>query len=87
MTDHDWPYGEPIVVVLEGGLVQGVYSPSGSPRPVVVIDYDNDEIDSDRATEVPQPDGGTTLAWVSDHYPHRLNPVITDFIHNYIMGE
>lgn len=73
-----WP--EAIVIVLEGGLVQGVYSASGSPRPVVVIDYDG------TGDEVPQPDGGTAAARVSDYSPALLHPVISEFARNYYGG-
>ncbi len=82
---HDWPYGEPIVVVIEGGLVQGVLSPSGSAVPVVVIDYGDKEGDGD--TLVPQPEGGLANAWVTDYGVDRLHPTITDFIHNFLNGD
>ena len=81
---------EPIVIVLEGGLVQGVYCAEGQPltRPVVVIDYDTQGMDDDmNVVPIPQDDNGTTSnAWVSVHGQSGwLNSVIADYVINHII--
>lgn len=82
---------DPIVIVLEGGLVQGVYCPEGQPltRPVVVIDYDTEGMDDDNGNVVPIPqnaEGDTSHAWVSVHgQAGWLNPVIAEFIAEHVI--
>lgn len=81
----DYQYGEPIVVVIQGGRVEGVYSRNGSAQPVVIIDYD--DADSDIATPVPQSHGLTERAWVSDYCPGKLSPIVAKFIDKFLQGE
>lgn len=74
----------PIIVVLEGGLVQGVYTRTTSPQDVVVIDYGDDDISSEWVVAVPQPDGGSTNAWVYAYTPSTAAPVIADFADQFV---
>lgn len=83
-SQPDYPYGEPIVVVIQGGSVEGVYSRNGSAQPVVIIDYD---ANSDIATPVPQSHGLTEQAWVTDYCPGKLSPIVANFIDRFLQGE
>lgn len=74
----------PVVVTVEGGLVQSIASTTGVfPMPVVVIDYDADEATDDddpMLRAVPQGDGRSTLAFVSVYRGDELFPSIAEFV-------
>ena len=59
---------EPIMVVLEGGLVSSVCSkdPELIGRPVVIIDYDRDSYEENELTGVRQGNGHMVTAFVRD---------------------
>lgn len=48
--------GEPLIVVIQGGLIQGVYCTEPIGREIVVIDYDSEPSFDDELTPVPQGD-------------------------------
>ena len=59
---------EPIMVVLQGGLVSSVCSkdPELIGRPVVIIDYDRDDYEESELTGVRQGNGQVVTAFVRD---------------------
>jgi hypothetical protein len=79
---------EPIVIVMEGGLVQGVLSRSGDGPPVVVIDYDTEGVESMRIKRIPQGLGFDDVdGYVSELEIEKLYPPIADWIDGYLSNE
>jgi len=62
-----------IGVVVEGGLIQGVFADGPAPQ-VYVIDYDVDSDDHPSIVEIPQDDGETANASVCIWSPDTSNP-------------
>ena len=63
-----------IYLVLEGGLVQGAWSPTPelfADTEVIVLDYDTDGIPMHHLTEVTQDDEVISRAWVN-YFPIGL---------------
>jgi hypothetical protein len=63
----DVPTPAPIGITLEGGVIQSIFSPKPELCPTVyVIDYDTDGADESELVQVPQDDGSTIAAFVTD---------------------
>jgi hypothetical protein len=76
------PIIEPIIVVVEGGAVQGVYRDQDTPEPVVVIDYDDEDFDDSMVMQVPQGNQGETAqAGVWRMETKRAHEWIEQFAH------
>lgn len=70
-----------IVIVLEGGLVQGASVIADAPDGYTVIDYDDEGIDPADLTLVPQHDAERALAYVyTEHAFDPLHTEIADFV-------
>lgn len=64
-----------VVVVLEGGCVQGIYT-LGVPVECVIIDYDVDGADPTEVDVISLADGGTAEAYLSPQLVEPLDPAI-----------
>lgn len=69
---------DPLVIVLDGGLVQDVVSASDG-EPYVVIDYDTDGMDDADLTVVPQGDDRISTAFVTCGVASEAHPHIAEF--------
>lgn len=71
-----------IVVVLEGGAIQGVYT-AGVPVEYAIIDYDTDDAHVSEVEYVPQgpgPDADTAEGVVAMGVADAVNPWIADYL-------
>ena len=81
----------PIVIVIEDGLIEGIYTRYGGRivPPIVVLDYDRDlDPEDDAVVMVPQRYGDSEKAYVST-WPatYTLGPLIADFVDTLIAEE
>ena len=72
----------PIVITVEGGLVQGISSddPKLVGKKVTVIDYDSEGADADEIEHVPQGKGETEEATISAHEVGVLFKPVAKFL-------
>ena len=79
----------PILIVMEGGLIQSIHSnaPEGVP-PIVVIDYDIEDADPEDLVEVPQSEdpNDTTPAYVIEFLTYRMFPHVEEFLWDFLEG-
>jgi hypothetical protein len=72
------PPDTPVLIVVEGGLIQSVIT--DAPIAVTVIDYDTECADDDEICEVPQSDGSMEDAFVYHLDREPLDERMTDFL-------